>query len=138
LIEAQKTLQDALIKAQKDYETAIDAIAKATDEKLANLKTKLAELAALMAKLGASQAGLNAMQQAPTNKPIIPVVPPVSGAPALPGVNMGGGTNITINTTNLTTPTQVATAVVTEIKFGQVVTATNTQISAPQGGSYIE
>ena len=125
LADAQKTLQDALLAAQKDYETAIDAINKSTKDKLADLKLKLAEVAANIKALGDAKDAAAALANAPKYvPPVIEAIPGSGSNITGSGTSITPGTNITINTTNLTDPNAVATVVANEIKYGAVVTGT--------------
>jgi hypothetical protein len=139
--EAQKTLAETLEEVQKDYQKSIDDINKATERKLADLREKLNEVIALIAAISAAQARA-AFAAAPSFSPILGGNLPggsvntttLAGINAASGVNPGNNPttviSTTVNTTNLTSPQQVAAAVVSQIQFGQVVTSS--------GGTYIE
>ena len=67
--DASKILADALAKAQTAYQDSIDAIDKATTEKINALKVKLGEVAALLASIGEKQAAASALASAPIYSP---------------------------------------------------------------------
>jgi hypothetical protein len=139
--EAQKTLAETLEEVQKDYQKSIDEINKATERKLADLREKLNEVINLIAAISAAQARA-AFAAAPSFSPILGGNLPggsvntttIAGINAASGANPGSAPttviSTTVNTTNLTSPQQVAAAVVSQIQFGQVVTSS--------GGTYIE
>jgi hypothetical protein len=123
LEDAAKTLQKALIDAQKSYEKAIDEINKSTQKKLAQLKADLLEIASLISKAGGSAGGI--VSGAPTFTPIVPktTIPTGTGSTVT-----NNTTNVTVETTNLTQPLETASAIVSMIKYGQVV-----QVAAQPG-----
>jgi hypothetical protein len=141
LAEAQKSLAETLEEVQKDYQKSIDEINKATERKLADLREKLNEVIALIAAISAAQATA-AFAAAPQFNPILGGNLPGGSVntTTIAGINAASGVtsttapttviSTTVNTTNLTSPQQVAAAVVSQIQFGQVVTSS--------GGTYIE
>lgn len=130
LADAQKTLQKALIDAQNEYNKALDEINKATAAKLADLKASLLEIAGLMAALGAGgSVGVSSPSLIPN-----PAAPADYASYASPW-NFGGtgaGTtpvyviNTNVSGYNLTSPSQTAQNVVSNIKYSQAVKTTST------------
>lgn len=135
LKEAQKDLQEALIEAQKDYEKAIDAINKATLEKIEELKAKLAEVIALIAAISAAQAQAIAMQT-PVYTPVVPTTPVTPTTPTTPTTTVNNNTTVLASTN--ANPQAIADSVQYAMQYGQVIQiapgTVTTGLSAAQQG----
>lgn len=128
LEDAAKSLQKALIDAQRSYEKAIDEINKSTQKKLAQLRADLMEIASLMAKIGASSGGI--VTGAPSFTPIVPktTIPTGTGSTVT-----NNTTNVKVETTNLISPLETASTIVSLIKYGQVVQVPSALASQESG-----
>jgi hypothetical protein len=155
--EARDQLAEDLAAIQKDFDDKLGKITDATKATIAAitaLKSAMASASALTVTSGGGGGGgggsLITGNKTPIVvtpvKPVVPVIPSfaTAGAKGYEGMTQaqvnaellrerGNKISVTVNTTNATSPTAIATSVVNEIKFGTVNTTTLAGIMAASG-----
>ena len=122
LDEEATLLQDALLEAQQNFNTAIDELQKDTLDKLKALQDELAKTAKEIASVQGKSASVSALANSPA-APYIAGVTPL-GLTTNPERQIVGGTTFTVNQTNnisgQTSSADITSATVAAIKFGSV------------------